>query len=627
MERPKVTRMKAGTDPAGSSPRTGGRIALRRSLLTLIATSMFLASPAIAAWTTAGTGAGGSRAVGIGAGNAPSATVTGDTVDLRWDASVLSNGAPVTDYVVARYDSNGTQQVIASGSCATTVSGTSCSETSTPKGTWKYAVLPTYQGWKGAESAKTSVDVGLPTLTLTAAATKSENTLSGSIENFTGGDILRFRLDSTSGAELVGTVEGVATPTTIPLSGTASITVDIPSGTPEGPHTIHAIVDVTGQAASASVVVDDTPPAVPTLTSTPTDPTTATRADFEFTHAEADITFECRLDGSTYSTCSTPKSYTDLSDGAHSFDVRARDAAGNRSAAASFSWTVDTNAPSVSISFPTDGSAYNNGAFNKGCGTSSTGDVCGTAGSGAEDVRVSIRKGTGNYWDGTGFSSATEVLFTASGTADWSYGFAAANFPSDDSYTLRAVVRDLAGNTRSASTTFAIDRTAPSGLDVQTANASGGTAGRPEIGDTITFTYSERIDPNSVLAGWSGSATNVVVRINHRVNLLLVPETDILQVWNAANTAQLPLGAVDLGGADYVSADVAFGATGTPATMIQNGSSITVTLGTPNTPGAVTTALLGGSMTWTPGSGARDLAGNNSLTSAATESGSSDKEF
>jgi hypothetical protein len=627
MNRPKVIRRSARTDPAGSSPHTGGRIVVRRSLLTLVATSMFLASPAIAAWTTAGSGAGGSRAVGIGAGNAPSATVTGDTVDLTWDAGTLSNGDPVTDYLVARYDSDGTQQVIALGSCATNVSGTTCSETSTPNGTWKYAVTPVYEGWKGQESPKTTVAVGVPTLTLSASAAKSETTLSGTIENFTGGGILRFRLDSVSGTELSGTVDGTATPAAIPLSGSAPVTVDIPPGTSEGPHTIHAVVDVTGESASMSITVDDTPPPAPTLTSTPSDPTTATNADFEFGDPESGVTFECRLDGGTYAGCSSPASYTGLSDGGHTFDVRAVDGAGNRSAATSFSWTIDTFAPAITIDFPVAGSAYNTTTFNDGCGTSSTGDVCGTAGSGAEDVRVSIRKGTGNYWDGTGFSSATEVLFTASGTTNWSYGFAGASFPSDDSYTLRAVTRDLAGNTRSASTTFAIDRTAPSGSDIQTANASGGTVGKAETGDTITFTYSERIDPTSVLAGWNGSATNVVVRINHRVNLLLVPETDILQVWNAANTAQLPLGAVDLGATDYVSANVTFGATGTPATMVQNGSAITVTLGTPNTPGAVTTALLDGSMTWTPGSGARDLAGNNSLTSPVTESGSSDKEF
>ena len=58
-----------------------------------------------------------------------------------------------------------------------------------------------------------------------------------------------------------------------------------------------------------------------------------------------------------------------------------------------------------------------------------------------------------------------------------------------------------------------VDNTAPTASTVQTANKAGGIAGRPEIGDTITFTFSEPIDPKSVLSGWTGAATSAVVRI------------------------------------------------------------------------------------------------------------------
>lgn len=47
---------------------------------------------------------------------------------------------------------------------------------------------------------------------------------------------------------------------------------------------------------------------------------------------------------------------------------------------------------------------------------------------------------------------------------------------------------------------------------------------------------------------------------------------------------------------DYVSSNVTL-----KATMVQTSSSIVVTLGTPKTPAAVTTALLPGAMTLTPG--------------------------
>ena len=48
--------------------------------------------------------------------------------------------------------------------------------------------------------------------------------------------------------------------------------------------------------------------------------------------------------------CSSPKSYSALADGAHSFEVRAIDQAANTDATpASFSWTVDTTAPNTTI--------------------------------------------------------------------------------------------------------------------------------------------------------------------------------------------------------------------------------------------------------------------------------------
>ena len=92
----------------------------------------------------------------------------------------------------------------------------------------------------------------------------------------------------------------------------------------------------------------------------------------------------------------------------------------------------------------------------------------------------------------------------------------------------------------------------------------------------VTLTFSEIIDPQSVLAGWTGAAQNVVVRITNNAG------GDLLTVRNAANTAQLPLGSVNLIGTAYVTANRDFGATGTASTMVQSGTTITITLGTPS---------------------------------------------
>ena len=83
-----------------------------------------------------------------------------------------------------------------------------------------------------------------------------------------------------------------------------------------------------------------------TITSSPPSITSATSADFSFSSSQPASTFECLLDAAAFSPCSSPQSYSGLADGAHSFQVRATDPAGNVDLLpASYSWTVDTTAP------------------------------------------------------------------------------------------------------------------------------------------------------------------------------------------------------------------------------------------------------------------------------------------
>jgi hypothetical protein len=106
-----------------------------------------------------------------------------------------------------------------------------------------------------------------------------------------------------------------------------------------------------GQAAASDGldigirVVDTTPPDT-TIDSGPSDPTTATSASFAFGSSEAGSTFECKLDAGAYASCASPKGYTGLAVGSHTFSVRAIDAASNVDATpATYSWTI--SAPSV----------------------------------------------------------------------------------------------------------------------------------------------------------------------------------------------------------------------------------------------------------------------------------------
>jgi hypothetical protein len=181
---------------------------------------------------------------------------------------------------------------------------------------------------------------------------------------------------------------------------------------------------------------------------------------------------------------------------------------------------------------------------------------------------------------------------------------------------------DVAGNSQTTSGfSVRIDDTRPSATDVQATNG-GSAAGKPELGDTIVFTYFEQIDPESILAGWTGASTSVVVRIT---DPFLGIGNDILTIRNAANSAQLPFGDVDLASGNYVSATRNFGATGTPSTMVQSGSTITITLGTPS--GTTGTETASGTMSWSPSSTATDAAANACTTTARSEGGAADREF
>jgi hypothetical protein len=193
------------------------------------------------------------------------------------------------------------------------------------------------------------------------------------------------------------------------------------------------------------------------------------------------------------------------------------------------------------------------------------------------------------------------------------------------SYSLTST--DVAGNagTQSAFSVI-VDNTAPTAADVQTANTSGGTVGRPQQGDTITFTFSEPMEPASVLAGWSGAATGVVVRIADGGGLLGLGG-DALTIRNAANSAQLPFGSVDLGRGDYRVTLLGLGGPidFTASSMTMSGSAVTITLGSPSE--STDTAGGNGTMAWGPASNPYDRAANAMSTASVNESGGADREF
>jgi hypothetical protein len=226
-----------------------------------------------------------------------------------------------------------------------------------------------------------------------------------------------------------------------------------------------------------------------------------------------------------------------------------------------------------------------------------------------------------NLTPGTTAAPLTAGSYTLNGT---SYNYASSTLTVGSAVTEGAKAFTLTANDNASNQTFVngtpvtVDATAPSTTDVQTTNTTGGTAGHAETGDKLIFTFSEQVEPATILSAWTGSSTTVTVHLDHN------PSADRVSVYDSANTTQLKLGTVNLGGKNYTSSNVTF----TGSTMTMSTASpwtVTITLGTAS--GATTTQGSSTSMQWTPLSGITDLAGNSLPTTSRSETGSSDVDF
>jgi hypothetical protein len=92
--------------------------------------------------------------------------------------------------------------------------------------------------------------------------------------------------------------------------------------------------------ATYTWTIDTTAPET-TITTHPANPSGSADVTFEFTSSESGSTFECKLDSGTFAACTSPKTYTGLGLGSHTFEVRASDAVGHVDATpASFTWQI-----------------------------------------------------------------------------------------------------------------------------------------------------------------------------------------------------------------------------------------------------------------------------------------------
>lgn len=169
-------------------------------------------------------------------------------------------------------------------------------------------------------------------------------------------------------------------------------------------------------------------------------------------------------------------------------------------------------------------------------------------------------------------------------------------------------------------------------LDVQAEN--GGVVARVDVGDALSLTYSQRVDPTSVIDGWDGADVAVIVHLrdgailggDHKVD-------DQLEVLLTAGEPQVAarVGSVHLG-ADYLKQgrDVTVEGTLTATTAIVAGREVTVLrLRIDQAPlerdGA--TAKGPAAMVWAPPPGVRDVSGATGSTASATEGGPLDHDL
>jgi hypothetical protein len=161
-------------------------------------------------------------------------------------------------------------------------------------------------------------------------------------------------------------------------------------------------------------------------------------ADFGFSSGDTGASFECRIDGGGFTPCGSPKSYTGLADGEHSFDVRAVDAAGNPDPSpARRSFAVNASPPSVKIVSGPDGpttEARPTFGFEADAGTT---------------VECSFDQGNANFGPCSGGSSSTPDADLAEG--DW---------------TFRVRATDAGGRSATATRSFTVDLQLPETLIV-----------------------------------------------------------------------------------------------------------------------------------------------------------------
>jgi hypothetical protein len=142
----------------------------------------------------------------------------------------------------------------------------------------------------------------------------------------------------TATADPLCAVTPVTTPATAPAFGPCtSATTNTAAGLADGRYTF-AVEATGGFPVTRSFAVDTVAPAM-TIDSPAEGASTSASPSIAF-HPSESASMTCRLDTGAFAACSSPRAYSGLAAGRHTFDVRATDAAGNTGAIATVHFDV-----------------------------------------------------------------------------------------------------------------------------------------------------------------------------------------------------------------------------------------------------------------------------------------------
>ena len=160
-----------------------------------------------------------------------------------------------------------------------------------------------------------SVDTGPPSTTITSgpAGLTRDDTPTFEFTSTEPGSTFECRVDSAAFAPCTS-------PRTTAALADGAHALDV--------RAIDRAGNVDGSAARRSFTVDTTPPET-SITAGPSGVIFDSTPTFTFESAEPGVTFECRVDGAAFAVCTSPHTTAVLAEGAHTFEVRAIDAAGN----------------------------------------------------------------------------------------------------------------------------------------------------------------------------------------------------------------------------------------------------------------------------------------------------------